>query len=340
MLCVIRTTQILKGNTRMEQYEYGLQDNWKLSAVTKEREDNVFKWPHGYGEGITGNIRDPFISVLPGQYLRARLFNVWVKLRYPKYSIEEIMNADKNLLNGIMAALLRQNDLTILTQEKFLFSSAGGADAKRKVLVDVFFRLANIPDASGSNLVALEIAIDESTPHGNTRRRSENDYYLEADGIARGLPRANNQNFVADAMDEDFDSDTDDGGRYPETFNSLGMRVFTPSEMPGRLVEHPIHLENVRESLRQYVSLRFGGSNNRGRYDERRESKIFQRWCERLSGLNMEVRIYIEFSRPYKTIRDAMNMNNMMANDITYLDKRETVNFFYDWIRWWVQYVS
>lgn len=127
--------------------------------------------PHAYGEGILSAIRNSVISTLPGSQLRSKLVDVWGKLRYPKYQVEEILKANESLLNGIMQSLLVHDGVNVLSQESKMFKRALDADAKRKVLIDVMARIVSLGDEV--ERVALEVAINESTPRGRVRSRHE-----------------------------------------------------------------------------------------------------------------------------------------------------------------------
>jgi len=170
--------------------------------------------PKGLGERIFGTIQETIASMVPGQHMRFKLTDTWVKLSYPKYTIEDVWNADQSVLNGILIALDKQEGINVSNQEKHNFQSASDLSKKRDALIDVMYRIANIDDHSRSNLVALELAINESTPSDNT-------VPIDADAV---IP-----------MDFDSDSDSDDDSldRYVddndvdlENFNS---RKFYPA---------------------------------------------------------------------------------------------------------------
>jgi len=144
--------------------------------------------PHGLGEGILTKIRDTALALIPGATVRNRLVQTWSKLRYPKYNIEEIMAADVPLLNGIFASLSRQEGIHVTGQEKDAFRMATTADVKRNKLVDTMYRIANIDDPSGTNLVAMEMAINDSTAQGTVRSRDDEIDELAIEGEVRGEP--------------------------------------------------------------------------------------------------------------------------------------------------------
>ena len=144
--------------------------------------------PQGLGEGVMAKIRDTALNLGVGGQLRARLVHIWGKLRYPKFTIEEIMGAGEDLLNGIFAAISRQQGIMVTGQEKDVFNRAlGKPDEKRTALINTMYRIVNIDDPSNTNLIALELSINDATPQGSIRARDEDDD-LAAMGTARSLP--------------------------------------------------------------------------------------------------------------------------------------------------------
>ena len=114
-------------------------------------------------------IRDSVISVLPNQHARAKLVDLWGKLRYPKYQIDEMMTADEQILNGIFISLLNVG-LFVLIQEKELFKSTSDLTKKRDILIGILSRLAD----DANNLFAIEFAINESIPQNIPIENDEN----------------------------------------------------------------------------------------------------------------------------------------------------------------------
>jgi len=168
---------------------------YRRFAFTPEVKQDIearYEWlkkviePHGLGQGILAKIRDTALALSPTGALRARLIHVWGKLHYPKYTIEEIMQADVATLNGIWAAMGRQDGIRVVSSEKNRYNAATNADERRTVLIDTMYRIVNIEDPSDSNLVALEEAINDSTPQGTVRARDEDED--AAEGVRRGAP--------------------------------------------------------------------------------------------------------------------------------------------------------
>jgi len=170
---------------------------YRRFAFTPEVRQDVlarYEWlqkviePHGLGRGILATIRDTALAAFtPGNIERSRLMTVWGKLHYPKYSIDEIMQADVATLNGIFAAINRQEGIQVTSHTKDRYFAAADANAKRKELIDIMYRIVNIDDPSGTHLVALEEAINDSTPQGTVRLRDEEDE-MATEGALRAAP--------------------------------------------------------------------------------------------------------------------------------------------------------
>lgn len=166
--------------------------------------------PHGLGAGIMSKIRDTMIALTPGQQLRARLVHVWGKLRYPKLSIEEVMNAEEPIVNGIFAAMIRQEGIAVTSQEKNAFYGANGdVGKKRTILIDTMNRIVNIDDPSQTNLVSLELAINDSSPQQNTREREDDTLATVGNERARAQP-FERMGVSNDRMETDEFNDDDD----------------------------------------------------------------------------------------------------------------------------------
>jgi len=212
--------------------------------------------PHGLGQGVLGKIRDTMITLTPGQQLRARLIQVWGKLRYPKYQIEEVMTAGEDVLNGIFAALTRQEGIFISGQEKDAFrNTTGKLNEKRRILIDTMYRIVNIEDPSGTNLVSLELAINDSSPQANVRPREDDD--LAAEGTMRAAPTARTQQpqpwrrgMILEEGDE-----VEFGGR---TYRA-NRTIYTVNEPVGNLAYDFITDWRENESVRAGEIVRFNG---------------------------------------------------------------------------------
>jgi len=181
--------------------------------------------PHGLGEGVLTKIQDTALMLGVGGQLRARLVHVWGKLRYPKFTIEEIMNAGEDLLNGIFAALTRQEGIIVSGQEKDVFNRAiGKVDEKRAALINTMYRIVNIEDPSGTNLVALEFAINDATPQGSTRARDEEDDLASA-GSIRAVPTPR---FRDDDNDDDVQTSVSEDEYEDEELNPNNYERLIP----------------------------------------------------------------------------------------------------------------
>jgi hypothetical protein len=165
--------------------------------------------PHGMGEGIMSKIRDTLISFSSKSTQRSRLIDVWVKLHYPKFTTEEIMEADESLLNGIWASLTRQEGINVTASERNEFQkAAGNTDKKRNILIETMYRISNITVPNDTNLVALGLAINDSSPQGTIRPRDEDE---DDEDYQRSLPRVRYDDYATfdDYADSDSDSDSD-----------------------------------------------------------------------------------------------------------------------------------
>jgi len=98
------------------------------------------------------------------------------------------MQAGVATLNGIWGSMMRQEGIHVSSQEKDRYIASTDADGKRTALIDTMYRIVNIADPSESNLVALEEAINDSTPQGTVRTRDEEEDEDAAEGSTRAAP--------------------------------------------------------------------------------------------------------------------------------------------------------
>ena len=128
--------------------------------------------PRGLGTSILDNIRDIALQLSPSSILRNMLSEVYSPLRYPKYSLDEIINASEEILNGLWAAITTQEGLNtgITNQERRIFSDAN-KELKLKMLVETMHRLITNDDTQIVP-IALELAINNSVLIQNQRTNS------------------------------------------------------------------------------------------------------------------------------------------------------------------------
>ena len=188
--------------------------------------------PQGLGSTIMDNIKNMAIQLTPQAVMHSKLMTVWGALRYPKYTIDQVMNASEPVINGIWESVSVQDGLVLLIteQERSMYSDATDRNVKLRVLVDTMFRLISNDD-SGIIPVALELAINNSVERSNVtswrpnvRRRSST-----GDNVRNVSPRLESESDEEELSDED-DSDSD-SVRIPR---NLPYRSNTISYLEGR----------------------------------------------------------------------------------------------------------
>lgn len=124
--------------------------------------------PQGLASTIMDNIKNIALVLSPNAIIRNKLSSIWEILRYPKYTIDEIVNASEEILNGLWMSISTGEGLAtqITNQEREMFMNAQDKATKLNILVDTMHRLIH-NDELGVVPVALELAINNSVERPN-----------------------------------------------------------------------------------------------------------------------------------------------------------------------------
>lgn len=132
--------------------------------------------PQGLGSSVMDNIQNTPLTLTPTGLVRNKLSIIWNTLNYPKYTVDEVIHASEEVLNGLWEAVSKQDGLSTLitNQERSLFTTTRDRATKLKIFVETLLRLFT-NDPLGVVPVALELAINSSVERSNgtlRRRRS------------------------------------------------------------------------------------------------------------------------------------------------------------------------